>query len=136
MYLPAAGHCLLIPSGPSLHLHFVLCDPTTIHGYGTNHHVVLVNATSLDPTLPYDASCVLNAGCHPFITHESFIAYRWAKFESCNHIGAMVASNFWKISSTCDTTLIQKISAGACVSKLAARDLKLFLKCPGVLPRH
>lgn len=69
---------LLIPSGPAhdpdrKHLHIVLNDPFPDSTQAEK--VLVVSVTSIPLSNKYDASCTLFPGEHPFIVHNSYIAY-------------------------------------------------------------
>lgn len=55
--------------GPGGHLWMVITDPD-----GPDGHFVMVNMTSLSPYIK-DTTCHLHAGDHPFVQHDSVIAY-------------------------------------------------------------
>ena len=73
------GGTLIIPSGPKgNHLFIILNEPKDFAGYINSS--VLVNISSIR-NAPYDKTCTLEPGSHPFIKHRSFIAYRHARVE-------------------------------------------------------
>lgn len=69
-----AGATFRIEDGPvgQKHLYFVVNDPMTFPAYGLNSCLV-VNAST--PGKRFDDTCILTSGCHPAITHDSFIFY-------------------------------------------------------------
>ena len=134
-YVSALGDCLLIPVGAKNHLCFVVCSPMLIHAYGATQQVIVVNATTIYENSPFDNACILDANCHPFITHASYIAYWDMHPKAVSHVSMMVDKGFWKQKPPCSQEVITKVIGGACASKAAANELKLALKCPGVIPR-
>ena len=69
---------LLIPSGPAhdpdrKHLHIVLNDPFPDATMATK--VLVVSVTSIPASNKYDPSCSLFPGEHPFVVHNSYVAY-------------------------------------------------------------
>lgn len=85
--MPVCGDALFIPSGPQgNHLFIVLNDPQPLPGYGAADHCVMVNLSSIEADIPYDATCVLQPGQHPFIVRPSYVYYRGTRIERANHI--------------------------------------------------
>ena len=80
-----AGGTLLAPSGPGNHLFIILIKSSEFEGYGENR-CILANITSIKEGVPYDATCVLKAGCHPFIKQDSYVLYKQAKIEPEAHL--------------------------------------------------
>lgn len=78
----APGQTLLVPSGPGLHLFFLILGPVTLADYGRVPQVALVGATTLRDGIPHDTACVLEAGEHAFIQHRSYLAYRYMRLDS------------------------------------------------------
>ena len=69
-----AGATLLVPSGPTgKHLFIVLCDPVVLPGYGPQSCVLMASVSTVRTEIPYDETCVLEPGCHPFITQRSYV---------------------------------------------------------------
>jgi hypothetical protein len=87
LFLPFPRATLLMPSGPPSHpglrhLFVVMTDP--VAQPDTTQLVVLVNITSVRPGVTIDATCRLSPGSHPFIRHDSYVEYRYARLEECN----------------------------------------------------
>lgn len=123
------GQTLLVPSGPGLHLFFVVFGPVTLADYGPMPQVAMASATTLRDGIPHDPACVLEAGEHPFIRHRSFVAYRHMRLDSTQHIESMVRSAVWKPHEPCTAQLLDRIVAGVCRSQLAPREYKHVLGC-------
>jgi hypothetical protein len=61
------GATLLMPSGPDGdHLFVVLNDPKVFPNYGPNPQVLLVNLSTVRPDVHFDATYLLQPGCHLF----------------------------------------------------------------------
>lgn len=88
---PSAGATLLIPSGAGRHLFVVLNDPVVLEGYGRQGCVVLVNLSTVRPEIPHDTTCVLPAGCHPFVVAESYVRYQDARIYRADDLSRFVA---------------------------------------------
>ena len=64
------GSCFLgEPEGIKRHLKIILTEPNA------SGFVVVVSVTTLDTSKPQDLSCILRKGDHPFIRHDSVIAF-------------------------------------------------------------
>ena len=73
------GGTLIIPSGPKgKHFFIILNKPKDFAGYINSS--VLVNVSSIR-NAPYDNTCILEPGSHPFIKQRSYIAYRHARVD-------------------------------------------------------
>ena len=126
----APGQTLLIPSGPSgTHLHFILLGPVVLENYGRMNQVCMVNITSIREGIPHDAACVLDIGDHPFIQHQSYVAYRHMRIDRCTHVEEMVNRLAWKSHTPCSAELLQRLIDGVCKSKLTSREYKLIFGC-------
>jgi hypothetical protein len=121
-----AGATLLIPSGPrgENHLHVVVNDPKALPGYGARPCVVLVNLTTVRDGAELDDTCILEAGCHPFVKQASFILYRLARIEPRAHVDQLVKQGFFKPQQPLDAVLLAKIKAGLKTSSFTKREIK------------
>ncbi|MCX8017631.1 MAG: hypothetical protein N2690_07025 [Rhodocyclaceae bacterium] len=48
--------------------------------------MALVSISSIKPGLPFDETCVLEPGEHPFIARRSFVLYRLARIEPADKL--------------------------------------------------
>jgi hypothetical protein len=128
----AVGDVRQIPTGPTLHAHFVVHGPAAHKGYGTGTipQLILVNATTVRNGVPFDPTCVLQAGDHPAITHQSYIAYRWAKVEPEAHYELMTMNGVWLMGAPCQPSVLKRIQAGICNSPQTPYDIKTMFGCP------
>ncbi len=83
-----AGGTILIPTGYENHLYIILSDPQNFEGYTPNSSIS-VNVSTIRNS-PYDDTCKLEGGCHPFIKHDSYIAYRYARIDPISELEAHV----------------------------------------------
>lgn len=86
MFFVVRRAVLLIPSGPAgdlqrKHLFVCVTDPV-----GVGKDVLLVSVSSLIPRQPYDSTCRLYVGDHPFIRHDSYVAYARARIECADKL--------------------------------------------------
>ncbi|GAB1388231.1 MAG: hypothetical protein AMXMBFR78_09790 [Rubrivivax sp.] len=126
----APGQTLLVPSGPGLHLFFLVLGPVVLADYGAAPQLAMVNASTLREDLPYDSACVLEVGEHPFVRRRSYLAYRHMRLDASQHVEKMVRSAVWTPHDACSTELLQRIVAGVCRSRLAPREYKRIFRCP------
>ena len=120
------GACLLVPSGPEefRHLFAVAVGPQQFDGYGAKPHVIMVSVTSVKPEFPFDSACVIRAGEHPFIKHDSYVYYRDPRVEPVAHVQNMVDSAVWISQEPCSAELLQRIRAGLLASTRVPRHIK------------
>jgi hypothetical protein len=114
----------LVPSGPDKHLYVVLTEPDN-----DGMHV-LVNISSIDPEISYDATCVLKAGEHKFVKHESYAAYDFAIERHGNHVDDRAAKGIWIKQEDASEELVAKICNGIKKSPRTKRGIKdAFDRC-------
>ncbi len=121
----AAGSMLLIDSGPGTlkHLHCVVLGPLLAPGRGRADHFVLGCICSRHDGAHYDPACPVLPGDHPFVSHESFVAYRFTRIERVDHVQRMIDSGVWLIKAPCSDALLERMRDGARVSRFASRDV-------------
>lgn len=124
------GACLLVPSGPAefKHLFVLALGPKQLDGHGGQPNVVMVSVTSIKPDFPYDPACVIRAGEHPFITHDSYVYYRDPRVESVAHVQAMVDKAVWQGKESCSPELLERIRVGLLASTRVPRHIKKLLE--------
>jgi hypothetical protein len=110
-----AGSTLLIPSGPNnlKHLHVVLNNPVDLRqlGYAADS-CLLVGVSTVPVSAPYDTTCVLDSVDHPFITHESFVYYKYIRLERANDLVPKASSGFFVPKEVIDAVVLQRIIDG------------------------
>ncbi|HAT50383.1 MAG TPA: hypothetical protein DCS88_08615 [Alphaproteobacteria bacterium] len=89
LFIPCKKATVLIPSGPQRdpnrkHLFVLLTDPDPVR-FGVES-VLIVPISSVREGIPYDRTCVLESGDHPFIKHRSFVSYAWSRIEDVTKI--------------------------------------------------
>lgn len=82
---------LLILTGATHHLHIVMNDPVFSAEHSA-HSILLVNISSVKEHVPYDATCVLDAGCHPFVKRQSYVSYAHAVVSNAGHVEVKMAA--------------------------------------------
>lgn len=126
----ARGSTLLIPSGPrpdQLHLFALLLDPVAVDGYGSRPQVLLASICSIKAGVPYDDACVLRAGDHPFIEHDSYVEYRFARLDPAEDVESRVKQGVFVQKEDCSAVLIRQIIVGALASRRINREYKALL---------
>ena len=119
----SVGQTFLVPSGKSgAHLFFIILGPVDIE-YSQKQQFLYVNVTTIRENLPYDDACIIRVGEHPFITHESYIAYRHARLDSMRDL-EKVCGTVWRQHANCSEQLLSRIREGAKKSRFMRRDLK------------
>jgi len=89
LFLPLKRATLLVPSSPDYdlgrkHLFILLTDP--ICDQSGRMSVLMVSLSSVKPGIPYDSTCILKQGDHPFIRQESYVQYARARIEDPNKL--------------------------------------------------
>src|SRR2546421_8744937 len=114
-----------MPSGPEGgHLFVILNDPAVLGTYGSRPHSVLVNISTLRPGLPYDGTCVLPAGCHPFVKRDSYVVYARARIDPADHLQRLVEQGVFKPQDAMPTQITEKIKTGLKQSMFTKREFK------------
>jgi hypothetical protein len=127
---PFAGATLHMPSGPAIgsgkHLFVVLNDPKTFPDYGTALCVALVSLTSVPKEIGvvYDQTCVLAAGCHPSIRHDSFVYYKRTRIEQVRHILSLVEQGVYVPGEPVSAQLLTQVRQGLLNSPFTSREFK------------
>lgn len=114
----------MIPSGPNEHLFTVALGPLVMESYGSQPQVVLVNFTSVKPGAPIDPACIVEAGQHSFLTHDSYIAYRYAEIRPVFDVEKMVSDQVWRPAASCNNDLLQRIVDGFSASERVKRFIR------------
>ena len=119
------GETLLMPSGVhGDHLFIILNDSKKFSGYGPNPCVALVNLSTVRQGTRYDATCVLQAGCHSFVKGDSYVVYRSARIESGMHLQRLVQQGVFKPHEPMPAAIVTNIKAGLKASPFTTREFK------------
>lgn len=123
-----AGATLLMPSGADGdHLFVVLNQPKTFPGYGGQPCVVFVNISTVRQGAMHDPTCILDAGCHPFVKQESYIVYRKARIEPVLRVQRLVRQGFFRPHVPFEEELLALIKIGLRSSPFTTREFKNLL---------
>ncbi len=115
-YCPYRKGTVLIPSGPSNHLHIICCDPV-FYPRTASECVLVVNVSSIKQGIDYDRTCELRVGDHPFIVKPSYIYYRKADVFGSDNISRCVADGTFTVHQDCSSSTFERILAGFEVSE-------------------
>lgn len=128
------GICFRFPSGSSLdphgHLWIVLAGP--VQHVGENK-VLTVSVTSCTGHRD-DLSCVLTVGDHPFIRHDSFVAFVRTRLANADRLAAALRAGSLIAQPDATPVLVARIQRAALGSPHLANDHKAILRSLGVLP--
>lgn len=106
-----AGNTLLIPSGPQgLHLYVVLTEPKNYDGQQSQSCLSVCICTIRKG--PYDNTCIIPAGAHPFIEKDSYIAYRYTRLDQAVHLEKCVQAGTFIPHDPVSPDLLTKIITG------------------------
>lgn len=119
------GATLLMPSGPDGdHLFVVLNDPKVFPNYGPNPQVLLVNLSTVRPGVHFDATCLLQPGCHRFVKIESYVVYRGARVDPAAHLLGLVQKGIFRPQDPLSAAIVGAIRAGLIASPFTKREFK------------
>ncbi len=124
-FSPARKGTVLIPSGPTDHLHFVCCDPV-FYPKQAKECVLLVNISTIKPDIDYDRTCIVQVGDHPFVTRASYIYYRKADIFGSNSLSRNVADGTFQAHQPCSDELFSRILNGFDISEDVRGKVKNF----------
>jgi hypothetical protein len=124
----ARGGTLLIRSGPASdpnrkHLYVVMTD-----AHGPARQVLMVPICSVRPKVPHDPTCLLAADEHPFIKHESYVAYDRCDQRHVVDVEKLVANGFFIPKEPMPEAVLDRIVEGLRKSPRAKPFAREFLQ--------
>ena len=135
VFTPLRRATLLIPSGPESdkdrkHLFILLNDP---HDDESGKACVLmVSLSTVRQGVPHDPACILYAGDHAFVKHDSYVVYQKARIEEADKVLRGVKNGQLVPQAPMDGALFARICKGLEESRLTpARLLNFYLKATG-----
>ncbi|ENU44678.1 hypothetical protein F985_00551 [Acinetobacter seifertii] len=125
-----AGDAFFCQAGPKEHLFVVLFDPDTYpnEGYGKRLCIVSVNFTSVTIEKKIDPACIIEAGEHPFIQHQSFVLYERIQIMDHQHVCNCVNTGVYRPATKVSVELLDRIICGIQDSSFTPRKFKKLLK--------
>lgn len=133
LFIPVAGASLWmptpLPNDPTRHHLFALLTGAvgSSRRY-VEHEVALVSISSVRPGVRVDKSCILDAGDHANIHHESYVVYRRAQLTTVGVLQRGLDDGTWFSRGTFAEEVRQRILEGAFSSALTPRKVKSFLR--------
>lgn len=124
-FSPARKDTVLIPSGPTDHLHFVCCD-LVFYPKQAKECVLLVNISTIKQDIDYDLTCIVEVGDHPFVTRPSYIYYRKADIFGADSLSRNVAEGAFQVHQPCSDELFTRILNGFDISEDVRLKVKKF----------
>lgn len=110
-WLPSKRKCILVPSGtqddPDRHHLFVILTDACEEGF----HLA-VSLSSVKQGMKHDTTCVLDAGCHDFVTKKSFAMYGKIEKLRSTHLSKCVAGWLYKPKGEMPDEYFDRICAG------------------------
>lgn len=103
------------------HLWFVLTDPDA----GTGKVVAVMLVTAKPHT---DRTVAVHAGDHPFVRHESHVAFGSARFFPAARLEARIRSNDIKPAADMTPVLLAKVRAGLLDSSRTIHEIKDYCR--------
>ena len=135
LFLPLKRATLLIPSGPESdkdrkHLFILLNDP---HDDESGKACVLmVSLSTVRQGVPHDPACILYAGDHAFVKHDSYVVYQKARIEEADKVLRGVKIGQLVPQAPMDGAVFARICKGLEESRLTpTRLLNFYLKATG-----
>jgi hypothetical protein len=102
------------------HLWIVLNDPAA-----HENRALIVNIGTLRPHA--EQSCILQAGEHPFIRHDSYVRFASARAPKDGDLAKLITAGRLVLQQPASTALVEKIRAAAQASPMLASELKGLL---------
>lgn len=116
-----AGRALTQIGEDGKHLWFVLTDPDPV----TNKVVIVMLVTARRHT---DKTIVLNHGVHPFVTHESNVAFGSADFIPLSRLQSRLKSGSAVMKSDMSQELLRDVRAALLASTRTPRYIKDYCR--------
>lgn len=135
LFLPLKRATLLIPSGPQgdqdrKHLFILLTDRHADEA-GKNC-VLMVSLSTVRPSMPHDPTCILYAGDHPFVKHDSYVVYQKARLEETDKVVRGVKNGQLVAQDPMDGVVFARVCKGLEDSRLTpSKLLTFYLKATG-----
>lgn len=118
------GVCLFVPSGPrGEHLFAIICGPKNIAS-ATRPEWLSASICSVKPGLPFDNSCVLQVGDHPFLIRQSYVSYSQLRVDFEDDLKQKIASGYFHATNNASPSLIAKMLKGMGVSGRVPRHIR------------
>ena len=129
LFLPLNRATLLIPSGPQgdqdrKHLFILLTDPHDDEA--GKKSVLMVSLSTVRVGIPHDPTCILYAGDHPFVKHDSYVLYQKARLEDADKVLRGVKNGQLVPHDPMDGAVFARVCKGLEESRLTPVKLLAF----------
>ena len=140
LFVPYRRATLLVPSGAmrdpdQKHLFILLADPARILDY-EGRHSLLVGITTIHPGIPYDPTCKLYAGDHPFIKHKSFVYYAEARIEISQKLVDGVRRGIFSPQGMLAENIFARVCHGLTLSRFTTPKVLAFYQAAAKAARE
>lgn len=115
--------------GSGAHLCVVISDPCV-----DRKHVAIVSLSTVRGIGSDEPTCILQAGAHSFVKHETFVAYRFARICVDADLERGISSGELQISEPVSEELLSDIRAGVAISDRVPIGVHDLLDEQGLLP--
>lgn len=129
-YIPVRGGSILAVAGAINHLHFI-CSDHFFDRHSGAISVVAVNISSVKTGYPYDKTCILDKGDHPFIKHKSYVYYKQAAIFRVEKIKYGIEAGDITVLENVSEEVLQKVIAGFEASPFTPAKILKALKQQG-----
>lgn len=118
------GLCLFVPSGPQGdHLFTIICGPKNI-ATATRPEWLSASVCSVKPGVPFDGSCVLQVGDHPFFSKQSYVSYSQLRVDFEDDLKQKMASGYFHVTNSASLALVNKMLNGMGMSRRVPRHIR------------
>jgi hypothetical protein len=114
--------------GPTKHLNVIITEPTEDQLYLVVPIATYREDANGRPGPGQDNSCILKAGCHPFIKHKSYVRYKNARRMSAFEILVGIQKELLVKKEDMDPIIVQDMQRGAEESLFLPKELTSFFK--------
>lgn len=125
-FVPHEKGTILSIAGKIDHLH-VICTRQFFYQEKGEQAVIAVNVSSIKEGASYDGTCVLRAGDHPFIRHDSYVRYKDAVAMSVEGLTKKIEANEISVLEDVSDEVFQRVFDGFAKSEFTKTKIKKLL---------
>ena len=126
-YVPDEKGAILAIAGKINHLH-ILCTKQFINRDTGEMSILAVNISSVKDGIDYDKTCILHAGEHPYITHDSYVRYKDAVAMRISRILSLIDSGDITVLGNVSEDVFQRVLVGFEKSPQTKTKIKKLLR--------
>lgn len=124
---PWKRNTILSVAGKTNHLHIICTEPFFNKETG-EMSVLAVNISSVREGAPYDDTCILHAGDHPFVKHDSYVRYRDAVAMRVSRIRFAIETQEISVLDRLDDDIFSQVIEGFQKSEQTKTKIKKMLE--------